>query len=101
MRETLASVTESPIDTMINKAVEIHQQDIAANQKMGEIGADILGDAKGLLTHCNAGALATGGYGTALGVIRSAQQRQVRAGFRRRNAALVARRATDRVGVSS
>ena len=81
MRETLASVTESPIDTMINKAVEIHQQDIAANQKMGEIGADILGDAKGLLTHCNAGALATGGYGTALGVIRSAQQRQVRAVF--------------------
>lgn len=46
---------------------------------MGEMGADILGDAQGLLTHCNAGALATGGYGTALGVIRSAQQRQKRA----------------------
>lgn len=78
MRETLAGITDSPVGAMINKAVEIHQQDIAANQKMGEMGADILGDAQGLLTHCNAGALATGGYGTALGVIRSAQQRQVR-----------------------
>ena len=45
---------------------------------MGELGADILADAKGVMTHCNAGALATGGYGTALGVIRSAYQRQRR-----------------------
>ncbi|MBT3812097.1 MAG: S-methyl-5-thioribose-1-phosphate isomerase [Gammaproteobacteria bacterium] len=79
MREALAVVSDSPVNAMIHKAVEIHQQDIAANQKMGEMGADILGDAQGLLTHCNAGALATGGYGTALGVIRSAQQRQKRA----------------------
>ncbi|RLA22825.1 MAG: S-methyl-5-thioribose-1-phosphate isomerase, partial [Gammaproteobacteria bacterium] len=61
MQEELASITGSPVEAMIRKAVKIHQQDIAANQKMGEIGADILADAQGLLTHCNAGALATGG----------------------------------------
>ena len=43
---------------------------------MGELGADLLAEAKGVMTHCNTGALATGGYGTALGVIRSATQRQ-------------------------
>jgi methylthioribose-1-phosphate isomerase len=42
---------------------------------MGERGADVIGDAKAVLTHCNAGALATGGYGTALGVIRSLHKR--------------------------
>ncbi|WP_428356486.1 S-methyl-5-thioribose-1-phosphate isomerase [Methyloprofundus sp.] len=78
MQEKLALMTGSPVINMINTALEIHQQDIAANQYMGEIGADILADAQGLLTHCNAGALATGGYGTALGVIRSAQKRKAR-----------------------
>ncbi len=81
MQEKLALITGSPIVEMINQAVEIHQQDIAANQQMGEMGADILADAQGLLTHCNAGALATGGYGTALGVIRSAYQRKARTVF--------------------
>lgn len=57
-------------------ADKIHADDIAANYKMGELGADLLAGAKGLLTHCNTGALATGGYGTALGVIRSAYKRQ-------------------------
>lgn len=60
-------------------AKKIHADDIAANYKMGELGADVLGQVKGVLTHCNAGALATGGYGTALGVIRSAYQRGLRA----------------------
>lgn len=81
MKEKLASLQDSPVDAMINTAIEIHQQDIAANQQMGEIGADILADAQGLLTHCNAGALATGGYGTALGVVRSAYHRQARTVF--------------------
>ncbi|TPQ24274.1 S-methyl-5-thioribose-1-phosphate isomerase, partial [Methylomonas koyamae] len=49
--------------------------DYAANQAMGERGADLIGTAKAVLTHCNAGALATGGYGTALGVIRSLHRR--------------------------
>ena len=81
MQKNLALSTNSPVEEMIALALEIHQQDIAANQKMGEIGADILKDSQGLLTHCNAGALATGGYGTALGVIRSAYQRQAREVF--------------------
>lgn len=81
MREKLAALGTEPVAEMIALAVSVHQQDIADNRKMGELGADILADAQGLLTHCNAGALATGGYGTALGVIRSACQRQPRAVF--------------------
>ncbi len=81
MQQQLALIECSPIDGMIQFAVEIHQKDISANLIMGEIGADILADAQGLLTHCNAGALATGGYGTALGVIRSAYVRKIRTVF--------------------
>jgi len=81
MQEKLQAIVGSPVQLMMQLAVELHEQDITANQKMGEIGADILGDAQGLLTHCNAGALATGGYGTALGVIRSAYKRQTRSVF--------------------
>ncbi len=72
MQDKLASLEGNPVDEMLQHAADIHEQDIAANKKMGALGAEILADAKGLLTHCNAGALATGGYGTALGVIRSA-----------------------------
>jgi len=81
MQAHLSKHSENPVQPLVDLAVDIHAQDIAANQLMGEIGADILGDAQGLLTHCNAGALATGGYGTALGVIRSAVQRQERKVF--------------------
>jgi len=49
----------------------MHQEDIAANRHMGDLGADLLGPDCAVLTHCNTGALATGGYGTALGVVRS------------------------------
>jgi methylthioribose-1-phosphate isomerase len=65
----------NPLPTILAGAEKIHADDIAANYKMGELGADILTNAKGILTHCNTGALATGGYGTALGVIRSAYAR--------------------------
>lgn len=54
------------------EATAIHQEDQQANQSMGELGAALLPEASVILTHCNAGALATGGYGTALGVIRAA-----------------------------
>ena len=54
------------------EAMTIHKEDIAANHRIGEHGARLLGNAHVVLTHCNAGALATGGYGTALGVIRLA-----------------------------
>jgi methylthioribose-1-phosphate isomerase len=57
---------------LLSLAVQIHADDVAANHTMGRLGAAELGAVRGVLTHCNAGALATGGYGTALGVIRSA-----------------------------
>jgi methylthioribose-1-phosphate isomerase len=75
MRQQFDLPTEDPIPGLTKMAEQIHADDLAANLAMGERGADILGDAKAVLTHCNAGALATGGYGTALGVIRSAYQR--------------------------
>jgi len=53
-------------------AVKIYEQDIAKNKKMGEYGAEVVPKEAVILTHCNAGALATCGWGTALGVIRSA-----------------------------
>lgn len=78
MQKQLINIEGNPVVIMIQAAIDLHQQDIESNQIMGEIGADILANAQGLLTHCNAGALATGGYGTALGVIRSAYRRQPR-----------------------
>lgn len=53
-------------------AIEIHKEDIAVNRKIGDFGKSLISDGDNILTHCNAGALATGGYGTALGVVRSA-----------------------------
>jgi methylthioribose-1-phosphate isomerase len=76
MTALLAQPLNDPIKATILLAEKIHSDDIAANLTMGELGADLLTGAKGLMTHCNAGALATGGYGTALGVIRSICQRQ-------------------------
>ena len=55
-------------------AHKIYHDDIAANQLMGKLGASLIEDNTHLYTHCNTGSLATGGYGTALGVIRSAFQ---------------------------
>jgi methylthioribose-1-phosphate isomerase len=57
---------------MIAEAVSIHDEDIAANRQLGKNGAALLGSPSVVLTHCNAGALATAGYGTALGVVRAA-----------------------------
>lgn len=56
----------------VEEAVRILEEDVAANRRMGRYGAELLGPSATVLTHCNAGALATGGYGTALGVIRAA-----------------------------
>ncbi len=60
------------VQKLESEAQLIHQQDIMINQVMGDLGADLICEQSAVLTHCNAGALATGGYGTALGVIRSA-----------------------------
>jgi methylthioribose-1-phosphate isomerase len=57
---------------LLSEAHAIHDEDIAANRAMGAHGAALLPHEARVLTHCNAGALATAGHGTALGVIRSA-----------------------------
>ncbi len=72
MRGCFADINGNPVERLLAEAKTIHEEDIAANMRMGELGADLIGTGSSILTHCNAGALATGGYGTALGVIRSA-----------------------------
>ncbi len=57
---------------LLAEAERIHREDIAANRRIGELGAALIEGPAKVITHCNAGALATGGYGTALGVVRSA-----------------------------
>ncbi len=75
MRKVLAQHPVDPLAALQNQAEQIHADDLQNNFRMGELGAALLSGAQGVLTHCNAGALATGGYGTALGVIRSAAKR--------------------------
>jgi methylthioribose-1-phosphate isomerase len=76
MREKFASLRVRPLaqikQALIEEANRMHAEDIAANQAMGRYGAALMPASGGVLTHCNAGALATCGYGTALGVIRAA-----------------------------
>lgn len=76
MKAILDERDDNPLPDILACAEKIHADDIAANLKMGELGADILVNPRGIITHCNTGALATGGYGTALGVIRSAYARK-------------------------
>jgi methylthioribose-1-phosphate isomerase len=59
---------------LIQEAQIIREEDIAINRNIGKNGAALVPDGKTVLTHCNAGALATAGYGTALGVIRAARE---------------------------
>lgn len=61
-------------DRLLDEAVRIHEADIEANRRMGAYGADLLPQDAVVLTHCNAGAIATGGHGTALGILRSARE---------------------------
>ena len=61
-----------PPHSFAAEAEKIHREDVEGNMRMGRFGAELLRDGATVLTHCNAGALATGGYGTALGVIRAA-----------------------------
>jgi methylthioribose-1-phosphate isomerase len=56
------------------EAITIYEEDLAANRALGRFGAELIGDPATVLTHCNAGALATAGYGTALGVVRAARE---------------------------
>ena len=59
---------------LVQEALAIQQEDIAMCKAMGRQGAGLIKDGQNVLTHCNAGALATAGYGTALGVIRAASE---------------------------
>src|SRR5207245_1128675 len=54
------------------EALGIEREDVEANRRMGRLGSELVKDGCRVLTHCNAGALATAGYGTALGVLRAA-----------------------------
>ncbi|WP_070414234.1 S-methyl-5-thioribose-1-phosphate isomerase [Pseudomonas lundensis] len=78
MRERLARVQhrEDALQALEAEALAIHDSDREANLTMAQLGVDVIrrhqGNAQAVLTHCNTGALATGGFGTALGVIRAA-----------------------------
>ena len=76
MQQVFDTVSARPIaeirQRLVSEAQHMLVEDIACNEAMGKHGAILLPAIGGILTHCNAGALATCGYGTALGVIRSA-----------------------------
>ncbi|MFD2229967.1 S-methyl-5-thioribose-1-phosphate isomerase [Alkalimarinus sediminis] len=65
---------QNPTVALLNEAKNIHNEDVDANKLMGKLGAELMAESADLpfsvITHCNTGSLATGGYGTALGVIR-------------------------------
>ncbi len=71
MREVITRLQGDPEPALLAEAKKIHSNDIAACRRMGERGAALIEQPCAILTHCNAGALATGGYGTALGVVRA------------------------------
>jgi len=72
MRALSATLSGDPVPALLAAAQRIHAEDIAANHRMGQLGSALIEPGSGVLTHCNTGALATGGYGTALGVVRAA-----------------------------
>jgi methylthioribose-1-phosphate isomerase len=70
-----SSLELSPrVEKIASEARAIHKGEVAACKAIGKNGAEFVGDGVTILTHCNAGGLATGGYGTALGVIRAARE---------------------------
>jgi methylthioribose-1-phosphate isomerase len=70
--------SDDVFDSLLRTAIAIHVQDIENNRVLGKYGAELIDDGDVVLTHCNAGSLATGGYGTALGVIRAAHESRKR-----------------------
>lgn len=77
MRRRMPGINGEPVAPLLAEAHDILAEDLQANYRMGELGADLIEPGSNVLTHCNAGALATGGYGTALGVVRAARARGV------------------------
>jgi methylthioribose-1-phosphate isomerase len=78
MQHVYASVRHQSLEQirerLVSEAQQIRDEDVAINKAIGRYGAPLVPDGKTVLTHCNAGALATAGFGTALGVIRAAVQ---------------------------
>ena len=72
MRRVLESQPPQLVEMLLQEAQAIHQEDLEQNRRMAELGSSLVLSGSAVLTHCNTGSLATGGYGTALGVIRSA-----------------------------
>jgi methylthioribose-1-phosphate isomerase len=76
MKRLYESLRGLPIEEirarLVSEAQQIRLEDIAINEAIGQHGAPLVPDGKTIMTHCNAGALATAGYGTALGVVRAA-----------------------------
>jgi methylthioribose-1-phosphate isomerase len=71
--DRMARLGRHDVAALAAEARAIHREDVAACRALGRIGAQRVPDGATVLTHCNAGALATGGYGTALGVVRAAR----------------------------
>jgi methylthioribose-1-phosphate isomerase len=71
MRRLLAQSGADWRERLMAEAEAIASEDLAANRRMGELGAGLIAPGSGVLTHCNTGSLATAGFGTALGVIRA------------------------------
>ena len=73
-KEVIASTqnVQETVEKLIDNAIKLELEDIEINKKIGDYGAEVVPKGATILTHCNAGALATVGYGTALGVVRSA-----------------------------
>ena len=59
---------------LVDEAIKIHQEEAEATRRLSQFGAELIKDGFTILTHCNTGALATGGYGTALGIIKQAHE---------------------------
>lgn len=76
MLKHLELASDEQESELLALAKRLHDEDVRINQKMGDFGAGLLAAHANVITHCNAGALATAGYGTALGVIRSAYRDQ-------------------------
>jgi methylthioribose-1-phosphate isomerase len=74
LRENIALEAPRLFRRLRDEAMAIYDADLAANRALGKFGAELLGAEATVLTHCNAGALATAGYGTALGVVRAARE---------------------------
>jgi methylthioribose-1-phosphate isomerase len=67
-----ASDAEGARRALLKEACRIHQEAVEADRRIGRLGAELIPDGAVIVTHCNAGGLATAGYGTALGVVRAA-----------------------------